>query len=62
VTRARAAGISFALEAIDSMATDLDTPEDYTLLRDKLLLDPDPAPRTAQVLWELGDREQTAAA
>src|SRR3954449_701039 len=32
VSRARAAGISFALEAVDSMGLDLDTPEDYTLL------------------------------
>jgi 2-phospho-L-lactate/phosphoenolpyruvate guanylyltransferase len=62
VTKARAAGISFALESVHSMAIDLDTPADFTLLRDKLLLDPDPAPRTAQVLWELGDRAQTAAA
>jgi 2-phospho-L-lactate/phosphoenolpyruvate guanylyltransferase len=62
VSRARATGISFALEKIDSMAIDLDTPEDFRLLRDKLLLDPQPAPRTAEVLWELGDRTQTAAA
>jgi 2-phospho-L-lactate/phosphoenolpyruvate guanylyltransferase len=62
VSRARASGISFALDWIDSMAIDLDTPEDFSLLRDKLLLDPQPAPRTAQVLWELGDRWQPAAA
>jgi 2-phospho-L-lactate/phosphoenolpyruvate guanylyltransferase len=62
VSRARAAGISFALEKIDSMAIDLDTPEDFGLLRDKLLLDPQPAPRTAEVLWELGDRTKAAAA
>jgi 2-phospho-L-lactate guanylyltransferase len=62
VTKARAAGISFALEKISSMAIDLDTAEDYSLLRDKLLLDPEPASRTAQVLWELGDRTQTAVA
>jgi 2-phospho-L-lactate/phosphoenolpyruvate guanylyltransferase len=62
VSRARASGISFALEEIDSIAIDLDTPEDFSLLRDKLLLDPQPAPRTAQVLWELGDRTQPAAA
>ena len=62
VSRARASGISFALERIESMAIDLDTPEDFSLLRDKLLLDPQPAPRTAQVLWELGDRAQQAAA
>jgi 2-phospho-L-lactate guanylyltransferase len=62
VGRARAASISFALEKVNSMAIDLDTPEDFSLLRDKLLLDPQPAPRTAQVLWELGDRTQPAAA
>jgi 2-phospho-L-lactate/phosphoenolpyruvate guanylyltransferase len=61
VSRARAAGISFALEEIESMAIDLDTPEDMTLLRDRLLLDPQPAPRTAEVLWELGDRARAAA-
>ncbi|MGA8217693.1 MAG: 2-phospho-L-lactate guanylyltransferase [Solirubrobacterales bacterium] len=62
VSRARAAGISFALEEVESMGIDLDTPEDFSLLRDRLLLDPRPAPRTAKVLWELGDRTQTAAA
>jgi 2-phospho-L-lactate/phosphoenolpyruvate guanylyltransferase len=62
VSRARAAGISFALDVLESMAIDLDTPEDFTLLRDKLLLDPQPAPRTARVLWELGERAETAAA
>jgi 2-phospho-L-lactate guanylyltransferase len=62
VSRARATGISFALEEIESLGMDLDTPEDYSLLRDRLLLDPQPAPRTAQVLWELGDRTQRAAA
>jgi 2-phospho-L-lactate/phosphoenolpyruvate guanylyltransferase len=62
VSRARAAGISFALEKVDSMGIDLDTAEDYLLLRDRLLLDPQPAPRTAKVLWELGERTQPAAA
>jgi 2-phospho-L-lactate/phosphoenolpyruvate guanylyltransferase len=62
VSRARASGISFALEELESIAIDLDTPEDFTLLRDKLLLDPQPAPRTARVLWELGERTETAAA
>jgi 2-phospho-L-lactate guanylyltransferase len=62
VSRARAAGISFALERVDSMGIDLDTPEDFSLLRDRLLLDPQPAPRTAKVLWELGERTQPAAA
>ncbi len=62
VSRARAAGISFALERVDSLALDLDTPEDMSLLRDRLLLDPQPAPRTAEVLWQLGDRARRAAA
>jgi 2-phospho-L-lactate guanylyltransferase len=62
VSRARAAGISFALEEVDSMGLDLDTAEDFSLLRDRLLLDPQPAQRTAKVLWELGDRTQPAAA
>jgi 2-phospho-L-lactate guanylyltransferase len=62
VSRARASGISFALEAVESLAADLDAPEDYTLLRDQLLLDPQPAPRTAQVLWELGERTTRRAA
>ncbi len=62
VSRARATGQSFALESVESLATDLDTPEDFTLLRDRLLLDPQPAPRTAKVLWQLGDRAQQAAA
>jgi 2-phospho-L-lactate/phosphoenolpyruvate guanylyltransferase len=62
VSRARASAISFALERVESMGIDLDTPEDYALLRDRLLLDPQPAPRTAKVLWELGERTQPAAA
>jgi 2-phospho-L-lactate guanylyltransferase len=62
VSRARATGQSFALEEVESLAIDLDTPEDFTLLRDRLLLDPQPAPRTAKVLWQLGDRAQAAAA
>jgi 2-phospho-L-lactate/phosphoenolpyruvate guanylyltransferase len=62
VSRARASGISFALEEVESMGLDLDTAEDYSLLRDRLLLDPQPAPRTAKILWELGERSQPAAA
>jgi 2-phospho-L-lactate guanylyltransferase len=54
IARARAAGISFALERLETLGPDLDTPEDMEMLRDALLLDPDPAPRTAKVLWELG--------
>ena len=62
VSRARASGISFALEEVESMGIDLDTPQDFALLRDRLLLDPQPAPRTAKVLWELGERTTPAAA
>ena len=62
VSRARGSGISFALVEVQSLALDLDTPEDMYLLRDRLLLDPQPAPRTAEVLWQLGDRAQRAAA
>jgi len=62
VSRARAAGIAFALSAVESLAIDLDTPEDMSLLRDRLLLDPMPAPRTAEVLWELGDRTEQVVA
>jgi 2-phospho-L-lactate guanylyltransferase len=54
VSRARAAGISFALTQIESLADDLDTPEDLAKVRDALIIDPQPALRTAQVLWELG--------
>jgi 2-phospho-L-lactate/phosphoenolpyruvate guanylyltransferase len=62
VSRARASGISFALEQVESLSADLDDPDDYALLRDQLLLDPQPSPRTAQVLWELGERTRRAAA
>jgi hypothetical protein len=62
VSRARASGISFAMQRVESMGLDLDTPDDYSLLRDRLLLNPQPAPRTAKVLWELGERTQPAAA
>ena len=61
VGKARAAGISFGLERIPSLAHDLDGPEDMVVLRDRLLLHPDPAPRTAKVLWELGDRSEQVA-
>ena len=62
VSRARAAGIAFSLERIGSLARDLDTPDDLVVLRDALLLDPSPAPRTAKVLWELGARAEPAVA
>jgi 2-phospho-L-lactate/phosphoenolpyruvate guanylyltransferase len=62
VSSARAAGVSFALEPIDSLAQDLDTPEDMTILRDALILAPAAAPRTAQVLWDLGAKQAAAVA
>jgi 2-phospho-L-lactate guanylyltransferase len=55
VSRARASGVAFALERIESLALDLDTPEDLVLLRDALVLDPQRAIRTSQVVWELGE-------
>ena len=60
VSRARAAGVSFALENLQSLALDLDSPADMAKLRDELLLDPDAAPKTAKLLWELGAAERTA--
>jgi 2-phospho-L-lactate guanylyltransferase len=54
VARARAANVGFTIATIDSLAFDLDTPEDLNELRDRLLLDPEPARRTATVLWEIG--------
>jgi len=62
ISRARAADISFSLEEMDSLAMDLDTPADMAHLRDSLLLDPEPAPRTATTLWELGPGAKTAIA
>lgn len=61
ISRARAAGVGFSLEQIDSLSIDLDTHEDMLELRDRLLLDPEPAPRTAAALWELGAQAETAA-
>jgi 2-phospho-L-lactate guanylyltransferase len=60
VARARAARVSFNVATLDSLAFDLDTPEDLTELRDRLLLDPSPAHRTAQVLWEVGAATESA--
>jgi 2-phospho-L-lactate/phosphoenolpyruvate guanylyltransferase len=62
ISRARAAGIGFTLERVESLEMDLDTPEDMRDLRDRLLLDPEPAPRTAKVLWELGAQAEPAVA
>jgi 2-phospho-L-lactate guanylyltransferase len=61
VSRARAAGGEFAVERMDSLALDLDTPEDLAQLRDALILDPQRAPRTAQLIWELGSDRETGA-
>lgn len=52
--RARASGISFALEEIEGLAHDLDTPEDLAYLREALLVAPERSPRAARVLWEIG--------
>jgi 2-phospho-L-lactate guanylyltransferase len=52
--RARASGVSFALEEIEGLAHDLDTPEDLAYLREALLVSPERSPRAARVLWEIG--------
>lgn len=52
--RARASGVSFALEEIDGLAHDLDSPEDLAYLRETLLVSPERSPRAARVLWEIG--------
>ena len=62
IGRARACNAGFALEKIPSLAMDLDTPADMARLRERLLLDPEPAPRTATILWELGPGAKTAVA
>lgn len=62
VARARAAGVSFNVASIESLAFDLDTPEDLSELRDRLLLDPSPARRTATALWEVGASAEPAPA
>ncbi len=61
VSRARAAGVSFAVERISSLSLDLDTPEDLMQLRDALILRPELAPRTAQLIWELGPDQKPSA-
>ena len=61
VSRARAAGVEFAVERIESLALDLDTPEDLAQLRDALMLEPQRAPRTAQLIWEIGSDRETGA-
>jgi len=62
VALARAAGTGFALETIPSLSLDLDTADDMRDLREALLLDPESAPRTARILWELGERAEPVAA
>jgi len=52
--RARASGVSFALEEIGGLADDLDSPEDLAFLREALLVSPERSPRAARVLWEIG--------
>ena len=61
VSRARAAKVSYAVEHVDSLALDLDTPEDLAQLRDALILAPDRAPRTGQLIWELGPGREAGA-
>jgi 2-phospho-L-lactate guanylyltransferase len=48
--RAGAAGLDAALEPVDSLALDLDTPDDLAALQEVLGAAPDRAPRTAAAL------------
>lgn len=59
--RARAAGISFALEEIEGLLLDVDTYDDLLDVREALLVEPDRAPRTARALWEITGDEVTPA-
>jgi 2-phospho-L-lactate guanylyltransferase len=60
-SRARAAGIPFAIERIESLALDLDTPEDLLELRDALVVNSERAPRTAELIWKLvPERDESA--
>jgi 2-phospho-L-lactate guanylyltransferase len=52
--RAERAGFEVATEALESMALDLDTPEDLAALAAELAERPERAPRTADALAELG--------
>lgn len=54
IALARRAGVGFAVVRIESLALDLDTPDDFVAMRDALLLAPDKAPRTSELIWELG--------
>jgi 2-phospho-L-lactate guanylyltransferase len=55
---ARSAGVGFAVLRMDSLALDLDTPHDLVAMRDALLLEPEKAPRTSKMIWELGPGQQ----
>jgi 2-phospho-L-lactate guanylyltransferase len=52
--RAQRAGYEVAIEPLDSLGLDLDTPEDLTVLAATLAASPDLAPGTARALRELG--------
>jgi 2-phospho-L-lactate/phosphoenolpyruvate guanylyltransferase len=54
--RARARGMDAAVEELDSLALDLDTPDDLAALRDTLDADPQRGPATAEAFRELPRR------
>ncbi|MSO41678.1 MAG: 2-phospho-L-lactate guanylyltransferase [Solirubrobacterales bacterium] len=66
VSRARAAEIAFSVTEVSSLSLDLDTFEDLVALRDELVIAPERAPRTTEVIFELeaavGDATGFAAA
>jgi 2-phospho-L-lactate guanylyltransferase len=59
--RARAAGVAFAIEPIASLSFDVDTPADLIELREKLVLEPNLAPRTAELVWNLTSGQESSA-
>ena len=54
--RARARGMDAAVEELESLALDLDTPDDLAALRDALEANPQRAPATAEAFRELPRR------
>ena len=61
VQLARRARLGYSVLRIPSLALDLDTPDDLQAMRDALLLDPERAPRTSELIWEMGiEQDRTA--
>ena len=54
---ARRAGVEARVIALSSLALDLDTPDDFRALRERVLAEPDRAPATAEALRGIGPPE-----